>query len=165
MKGLTAALVLATVLFAAGISIGKEDVVIKDGKKVAFSYTLTVDGKVVDSSEGREPAQYTHGKGEIIPGLSKQLEGMRVGDQKTIVVPPEEGYGMANPTRLREIARSSLPADIDPKVGMLLEMRTPDGKAFPVRISELKKDTVVIDYNHPLAGKALQFQVKILTIQ
>ncbi|HID93718.1 MAG TPA: hypothetical protein EYP60_06445 [bacterium (Candidatus Stahlbacteria)] len=90
--------------------------VIQNGSRVWFDYTLTVDGEVVDSSEGRGPLQYTHGEGKIIPGLSRQLEGMRVGEERKIEVLPEEAYGQVNPDAFQEVPRSVLPADLKPQV-------------------------------------------------
>jgi FKBP-type peptidyl-prolyl cis-trans isomerase 2 len=144
---------------------GGGKMVIQDGRQVSFDYTLTVDGEVVDSSKGQGPLRYTHGKGEIIPGLARQLEGLRVGDEKTIEVPPEEAYGAINRQAFREISKASLPAGLEPKVGMYLQMQGPAGQVLPVKIAEVKDNSVVLDLNHPLAGKTLTFQVKIVDIQ
>ncbi|MBN2121376.1 MAG: peptidylprolyl isomerase [Candidatus Omnitrophica bacterium] len=138
---------------------------IQGGSKVSFDYTLTVDGEVVDSSEGRGPMEYVHGQGQIIPGLAKQLEGLKVGDEKKVVVSAEEAYGPVNPNAFQEIDKSALPQDQEPKVGMVLQAQTPEGQVFPVRISEVKDNTVMVDFNHPLAGKTLNFDVKIVSIQ
>lgn len=140
-----------------------EDVTIQKGGQVSFDYTLTVDGEVVDSSEGKEPLQYTHGEGKIIPGLSKQLEGMRVGEEKKVEVLPEEAYGQMNPDAFQEVPRSTLPADLELQVGMMLQVSGPQG-TVPARVAELKESSIVLDFNHPLAGKALSFQVKIVSI-
>jgi FKBP-type peptidyl-prolyl cis-trans isomerase 2 len=142
-----------------------ENMVIQNGSRVSFEYTLTVDGQVVDSSEGKDPLQYTHGEGNIIPGLAKQLEGLGVGDEKAITVSAEEGYGTVDPQALREIEKSKLPPTLEPQIDMFLNMSTPDGRSFPVRIAEVKENTVVLDFNHPLAGKNLNFQVKIISVQ
>ncbi len=163
-----AALICTILLFNTGgfPAYGKgEGAVIENGKQVSFDYTLTVDEKLVDSSKARGPLKYTQGKGELISGLTRQLAGMRIGDEKQIVVAPEEAYGMVDPTAFKEMARSTLPKNVEPQVGMFLQVKSPDGQVFPVRISELKKDSVVIDFNHPLAGKKLFFQVKIVSIQ
>lgn len=141
------------------------NVAIKDGSKVAFDYTLTVDGKVVDSSEGKGPLEYTQGEGKLIPGLTKQLAGMCVGDEKTVTVLPQEAYGPSNPAAFREVPVSSLPKDAKPQIGMMLQATSDNGRAFPVRIAEIKKDTVVMDFNHPLAGKTLTFKVKIVSVK
>ena len=135
------------------------------GKAVSFDYALTVDGEVIDSSKGKEPLKYVHGQGQIIPGLSKQLEGLRAGDERSVRVKPEEGYGEVNPDAFREIAKTQLPPDAEPEVGMLLQVKTPQGGIMPVKITEIRKDSVIIDFNHPLAGKTLDFKVKIVTVQ
>lgn len=138
---------------------------IANGKQVAFEYTLTVDGKVIDSSKGKAPLTYTHGQGNMLPGLAKQLEGLRVGEEKTIVLPPEEAYGAVDPTAVREVPKASLPPTITPEVGMNLKTSDPEGREYVVRVAEVKKDSVMVDFNHPLAGKTLNFQVKVLSIQ
>jgi peptidylprolyl isomerase len=132
---------------------------------VSFDYTLTVDGEVLDTSQGRGPLEYVQGQGQIIPGLAKQMEGLTVGDERKIVVSPEDAYGMVNPQAYQEVDKVSLKTDQELKVGMVIQVSTPEGQAFPVRISEVKENTFVIDLNHPLAGKILEFQVKIVSIQ
>jgi len=167
MKWFYATLIFAVILvITPGVSMGKRgDMVIGNDRKVSFDYTLTVDGKVVETSKGQKPIEYTQGKKEIIPGLESKLLGMRMGEEKTIVVPPEGAYGIVDPSAFKEITRSSLPTTIDPKVDMLLQMKNPEGKIFIARIAEIKKDSVVMDFNHPLAGKTLYFQVKVISIQ
>ncbi len=144
---------------------GAKGMTIKDGSKVSFDYTLTIDGRVVDSSEGREPLTYTHGEGQIIPGLSSQLEGLKEGDEKTVVVAPEDAYGVVDPKAFQEVPKDRMPQDIDLQVGTQLQSSSPDGRTFVVTVSEVKADSVVIDLNHPLAGKTLQFQVKVRSVQ
>lgn len=141
-----------------------EDATVQKGSQVSFDYTLTVDGEVIDSSEGRGPLEYTHGSGQIIPGLSKQLEGMKVGEEKEVQVIPEEAYGPVNPEAFQEVLKSQLPPDQEPQVGMLLYASGPQG-AMPVKITEVKEESVVVDFNHPLAGKTLTFKVKIVSIK
>lgn len=142
-----------------------KDIVVENGKEVSFNYTLTVDNEVVDSSQGKEPLNYVHGEGKIIPGLARQLEGLHVGDEKNITVQPEEAYGQVNPDALREVPRSQLPADIEPRADMPLQVRTAEGGVFPVKIAEVKEDSVIVDFNHPLAGKVLNFQIEIVSIK
>ena len=138
---------------------------IQNGKEVELHYTLTVDGEVIDTSEGKKPLSYVHGERAIIPGLSKELEGMHAGEEKTVIVTPEEGYGMVNQNASKEVPRSTLPDTIKPEAGMLLQVRGPEGKANIVKIIEVKEDTVLIDFNHPLAGKTLTFWVKVVSIK
>jgi len=142
-----------------------EEVVIEAGKKVSFDYALTVDGKVIDSSKDKGPLEYVHGEAKIIPGLARQLEGLRVGESKVVTVPAQEAYGQVNPQAFKEVAKTSLPKEAKLQVGMPLRVGTPDGKNFVVKIAEVKKDTVILDFNHPLAGKTLKFEVKIVSIQ
>ena len=137
---------------------------IEKGKKISFDYTLTVDGEVVDTSEGKKPLEYTHGDDSLIPGLTRRMEGMKEGEQRKIEVPPEEGYGIVNEKAVQEIPRTQVPKDVQPKVGMILQAQRPDGSSFPVKITGVKDDSVVIDLNHPLAGKDLFFNVKVVSI-
>ena len=168
MKRALVGVVLGMVMMMAlaGVSTGKGgERVIENGKKVTFDYTLTVDGKVVDSSKAHGPFQYMHGEKNIIPGLSKQLEGLRVGDEKAIVVAPEDAYGPIDPSAFQDIPRSRLPKEIDLHVGTQLQASSPDGKVLLVTVSQLKGDQVELNFNHPLAGKELHFQVKVVNIQ
>lgn len=141
-----------------------DQMIIEDGKKVSFDYTLTVDNEVVDSSKDRGPLEYTQGSGQIIPGLAKQMAGLKAGDERTLEVAPAEAYGEINPEAFKEVPKASLPEDLDPQPGIFLQMVGPGGQAIPVKISEVKDDVVVIDFNHPLAGKTLKFDVKIVAV-
>jgi FKBP-type peptidyl-prolyl cis-trans isomerase 2 len=142
-----------------------DDVVIKNGSKVAFDYTLTVDGKVADTSAGKKPLEYVQGDGKLIPALTKKLEGMRAGEEKTIVLPPEEAYGKVNPDAKREVPKTALPQNTELKPGMTMQARDAKGNVFMTKIAEVKKDSVIMDMNHPLAGKTLTFKIKIVSIQ
>lgn len=137
---------------------------IQDNMDVGLEYSLTVDGAVVDSTEGKQPLHYVHGKGKIIPGLERQLAGMHIGEAKEITVPPEEGYGQVDPSAVVEVDKTKLPPDTVPAVGMVLRGVNPDGQMFQARIKEIKDDKVTLDLNHPLAGKTLMFKVKIVSI-
>ncbi|MFA5146922.1 MAG: peptidylprolyl isomerase [Candidatus Omnitrophota bacterium] len=143
---------------------GAESPVIHTGSKVAFDYTLTVDGKMMDSSEGKGPINYVQGDGRLIVGLAKALEGMRAGEEKTVTVPPAEAYGTMDPKAVREVPRSSLPTDREVKVGMMLQAKDAKGGTLITRVAEIRKDTVLMDFNHPLAGKTLIFKVKIVSV-
>jgi len=138
---------------------------IEKGKKIAFEYTLTVEGKVVDSSDGKEPLKYTHGDNSLIPGLTKRMEGMKEGEERKIEVPPEEGYGLVSKEAFQEVPREQVPSNVEPTAGMILQAQRPDGSTFPVKITEVTDNTVKIDLNHPLAGKNLNFDVKVVSVQ
>jgi FKBP-type peptidyl-prolyl cis-trans isomerase 2 len=146
-------------------SAAKPATVIQTGSLVAFDYTLTDEsGNVIDSSKGKEPMRYVHGKGEIIPGLEKEMAGMSVGGEKKVTVKPEEGYGPVNPQAFQEVPKDKLPPEAL-KVGTVLTATGPQGQRVPVRVHEIKENTVVMDFNHPLAGKILLFDVKITEIK
>jgi len=148
-----------------GFFLQEEIMAIENGKKVTFHYTLTVDDEVIQSSESQEPMAYTHGSGQIIPGLASQMEGMNEGEEKIILVAAEDAYGKQDPGAFKEVPKSSLPEGLNPEKEMMLQLHTSEGRAIPVRISEVKEDSIVIDLNHPLAGKDLQFDVKVLSVE
>lgn len=140
-------------------------VTIASDMDVALEYTLTVDGAVVDSTEGKDPFHYIHGRRQVIAGLERQLQGLHVGDSKELTVAPEEGYGAADPAAVVEVPKTQLPPDAQPTVGMVLRGLNPDGQSFRATVKEVKDQTVTLDLNHPLAGKTLTFKIKVLDIK
>ncbi|WP_447976878.1 FKBP-type peptidyl-prolyl cis-trans isomerase [Candidatus Nitrospira bockiana] len=135
------------------------------GKVVSVEYTLRLDDReVFESNVGGDPLTYTHGSQEIIPGLEKALEGMKVGETKQVTVAPEDAYGVVHPEGIFEVEKSRIPSE-GLKVGAQLQGSGPDGRPVYPRVSEIKGDTVVLDLNHPLAGKTLHFDVKVLDIK
>ena len=161
---------IVSLLMASGSALAQQKPaaakpVVETGSAVSFDYTLTDEsGKVVDTSKGKEPMQYVHGKGQIIPGLEKELAGMSVGSEKKVTVKPEEAYGAVDSTAFTEVPKEKLPPDAL-KVGTMLLAQGPQGQGVPVRVHEIKEKTVVMDFNHPLAGKTLSFDVKITDIK
>ncbi len=138
---------------------------VKSGDKVAIHYTGSlIDGTVFDSSEGREPLEFTVGSGQIIPGLDAALQGMKVGEKKTVTIAPEDAYGAHHPEGVLEVPKSQLPDDLPLEVGTMLEMRSPDGRAAPVTITAVGEDSVTLDANHMLAGKELVFDFELVSI-
>ena len=142
-----------------------DDPVVGTGKKFTLDYTLTVDNKELETSVGKTPLTYTVGNRNIIPGLEAQLNGMHMNEEKVINVAAKDAYGDVDPKAIKEFPVTSLPKGMDPKVGMILQATAPDGSRFPAKISEIKGDKVVLDFNHPLAGKDLTFKVKVLKIE
>ena len=128
---------------------------IKEGSKVKFDYTLTVDGKVADTSAGRGPLEYTHGAGHIIPGLEEELTGMKVG--------PEKGYGKVLPEAIRRVPKEAIGGAEHLKVGDMVGASN-EGHTFRAVVKEITDKEVVLDFNHPLAGKDLTFDVEIKEI-
>jgi FKBP-type peptidyl-prolyl cis-trans isomerase SlyD len=144
---------------------GKGETMVKDGVTVSLEYTLSGDdGKIIESNKGKEPLRYVDGRSQIIPGLEKALEGMKAGGEKKVTVKPEDAYGPVDPNAYREVPKENIPAD-SLKEGMALFAKNSEGEMFPVRVKEVKDKTVVIDMNHPLAGKTLVFDVKIIDVQ
>ena len=143
---------------------GKADAA-ADGKQVSLEYTLTLEDKSkIDSNVGKDPLIVTLGDHQIIPGLEKQLVGMKVGDSKHIEVSPEEGYGKVDPERKQTVEKAKVPEDAR-KVGAKLTGQTPDGRMVFAQVTEVKDDTITLDLNHPLAGKKLFFDVKVLKVE
>ncbi|HSF56598.1 MAG TPA: peptidylprolyl isomerase, partial [Candidatus Binatia bacterium] len=139
--------------------------VVKDGSVVSLEYTLSgEDGKTIESNKGKEPLRYTHGGQQIVPGLEKSLTGMKTGEEKRVKVRPEEGYGPVDPKGFQEFPKDKIPSE-GLKVGAVLTARGPQGQQVPVRVHEIKEKTVVLDLNHPMAGKTLVFDIKVLDVQ
>lgn len=136
-----------------------------EGTRVSLEYTLTLeDQTVIDTNVGKDPLVYTHGSREIIPGLEKQLIGLKVGDTKSVEVAPAEGYGEVDPNRVQEVPKENVPEEAW-GVGKKLQGRGPDGGMMFAEVTEVKENTVIVDLNHPLAGKTLFFAVKVLNIE
>ena len=144
-----------------------ENLTVADDMVVSMDYTLTLDdGEVVDSSEGREPLEFLHGRGQIIPGLEKELYGMTVGDAKKVAVAPTDGYGVPDDDAFQLYPREAFPDNMDLKEGMGLHMRdTESDQVIEAYVYEIRPDGVVLDFNHPLAGETLYFDVKIAGVR
>lgn len=137
---------------------------IEAGSNVQIAYTLKEDGgEVIETSEGRGPVTYTQGDGQLVPGLERAMLGLRPGDEKKVVVKPEEAYGILDPAAVTEVPRNMIPAE-SLKVGTMLMARSAQGDSRPVRVKEIKDSTVILDLNHPLAGKTLVFDVRVLAV-
>ncbi|MEW6178360.1 MAG: peptidylprolyl isomerase [Chloroflexota bacterium] len=139
--------------------------VVADDVVVTMAYTLTVNGEVIDSSEESDPLIFLQGYRNIIPGLEKELYGMNIGDTKKVIVKPEDGYGDEDPEAFMEVPRNEFPKEIPMEEGIELEIRDEDGEILLATIDRVTKDTVRLNFNHPLAGKTLEFDVKILDLR
>jgi FKBP-type peptidyl-prolyl cis-trans isomerase SlyD len=139
---------------------------IANGSVVGIDYSLHLgDGNVVDKSEPGDPLTYLHGEGQIVPGLEAALEGLDVGETKQVVVDPKNGYGEHDPRGVQEVPRGAFPPDFDPKPGMALTAEGQNGEPVPFSIREVRPDNVLIDLNHPLAGKTLHFEVTVREVR
>ena len=137
--------------------------IILDGKKVKIHYTLQVEGEVVDTSEGKDPLLYLQGTDALVPGLQKGLLYRHEGENCRIMVPPEEAYGLIDESRITEVSKSSLPEG-RLEIGYVVTAEDNDGARMHARVREIRDDTVLLDFNHPFAGKVLQFDVKVLEV-
>lgn len=138
---------------------------VKEGDTVRIHYTGTLtDGQTFDSSEGRDPLEFTVGSGQIIPGLDAALPGMEVGQKKQVDVPADQAYGPRNPEAQQQVPRAEIPDDIPLDIGTQLQVQTPQGQAVPVTVIEVTDDQVTLDANHPLAGQDLTFAIELVEI-
>tara|TARA_B110000046_G_scaffold185756_1_gene229096 strand:- start:10772 stop:11218 length:447 start_codon:yes stop_codon:yes gene_type:complete len=138
---------------------------VKENNTVKVNYTGKLsDGQIFDSSEGREPIEFTLGQGQLIPGFEKGLIDMKLNEKKTITIPKEEAYGDVNKDLIQEVKKTELPQDMAPEVGMGLVSKSPDGQEMNLMVVEVREETIVIDGNHPLAGKELVFDLEVLAI-
>jgi FKBP-type peptidyl-prolyl cis-trans isomerase SlyD len=149
---------------AGGQKKGTTAMTVSNGKQVTLEYTLKLDDQlVVETNVGGEPLKVTQGSHQIISGVEKAIDGMAVGEEKKITVAPADGYGSIDPKAFQEVDKNMVPSD-SRKVGTSLEGKTSDGRTVFPRVSEVKNDTVVLDFNHPLAGKTLYLDVRVLDI-
>jgi peptidylprolyl isomerase len=138
----------------------------KSGDTVKIHYTGTLDdGSQFDSSSGRDPREFEVGSGQVIPGFDKAVEGMAVGDSKSVRIEAEDAYGQRHDQLVQEVDRSLLPEDLDPKAGMALQSNSPDGQVMQFMVTAVNEETVTVDANHPLAGQALSFDIELVDIK
>src|SRR5450432_2757449 len=134
-----------------------------DTVKVHYHGKLT-DGTTFDSSEGREPLEFEVGSGMVIKGFDDGVTGMQTGEKKTINIPVDEAYGPVNEDMLVEFPRSNFPPEMNPEIGMQLNMTSGDGQVIPVVITEVQDDIISLDANHPLAGHDLVIDLELVEI-
>jgi FKBP-type peptidyl-prolyl cis-trans isomerase SlyD len=133
---------------------------------VSIEYRLHLgDGKIIDESDPGDPLVYLHGYEEIVPGLEKALEGKKPGESLKVQVSPEEGYGEYDPDGVEEVARDEFPPDMELVAGGVVEAVDEDGEEVEFLVKELRAKTVVVDFNHPLAGKTLHFEVTVREVR
>jgi FKBP-type peptidyl-prolyl cis-trans isomerase 2 len=139
---------------------------VKENNTVKVNYTGKLsDGQVFDSSEGKEPMEFTLGQGQLIPGFEKGLIDMKLNEKKTITIAKEEAYGDINNDLIQEVEKTQLPQDMTPEVGMGLVSKSPDGQEMNLLVVEVREESIVIDGNHPLAGKELIFDLEVVEIK
>ncbi len=136
---------------------------VTDGSKVKVHYTGKLnDGTVFDTSQDREPLEFTVGQGQVIPGFEDAVRGMETGDSKNVTINCEQAYGQRRDDMILDVPRDRFPDEIPPKVGQQLMLRHPEGQEFPAFIIDVKEDAITIDANHPLAGEDLDFEIELV---
>jgi peptidylprolyl isomerase len=138
---------------------------VASGNKIKVHYTgKLTDGTVFDSSRGREPLEFTAGAGQMIKGFDDGVIGMSVGEIRTLLIPSDEAYGPVQEELLIPFPLSQFPPNMNPEIGMELTLTTQDGRPVPVVVAEIEAEVAILDANHPLAGKDLQFEVELVEI-
>ena len=144
-------------------SSGKTVVSGGDTVKVEYQGTLP-DGTIFDSSTKGEPLSFIVGAGAVIPGFERGVIGMKLNEEKTIIIKTEEAYGPRDEKYVRAIPKTKFPPDLNPEVGKSVNLQTRDGQELPATVIKVEGDMVTLDFNHPLAGKDLTFAIKVVGI-
>jgi len=138
---------------------------VQDGVVVSMKYTLHVDDEEIDSSKGQDPLQFLVGHGNIISGLEREMIGMKVGESKEVVILPADGYGEFDEDAFMAVPRSAFPQDMEIEEGAELTVKDDAGQSRYARVDMIEGDTVTLNFNHPLAGDELHFNVKIIELR
>jgi FKBP-type peptidyl-prolyl cis-trans isomerase 2 len=142
----------------------EENFMIKTGSNVSIHYTLSVAGRVVDSSQERGPLTFVHGSKQIIVGLEEHLEGMQAGDETKVSIPAEKAYGPRDPGAVHMFAKDAFESPEKLSVGMTVQGETQHGQQFTGVVSEVSDNDITLDFNHPLSGKTLDFEIKVVEV-
>jgi len=137
----------------------------KSGDNVKIHYTGTLeDGTEFDSSAGREPLAFALGTGQVITGFDNAVDGMTVGESKTVTIPANEAYGDRHEQLVQQVPKTALPEDMKPEVGMQLQSQSPEGQVMNLVVTDVEEESITVDANHPLAGQALTFAIELVEI-
>jgi len=138
---------------------------VKSGDTVKIHYTGTLDdGTQFDSSAGRDPLEFEVGSGQVIPGFDKAVEGMGVGESRKVNITADDAYGPRHEQMVQEVPKTALPDGLEPVEGMTLQAQNQQGQAMQLTVTAVSEDTITVDGNHPLAGKALNFEIELVEI-
>jgi len=138
---------------------------VQNGVVVSMEYTLKINGEVIDSSEGQDPLEFLTGHGNIISGLEREMIGMKIGERKEVVVAPADGYGEYDDEAFLDVPGKQFPSDMKVEEGLELTVRDDRGDARYARIESVEGETVRLNFNHPLAGDELHFNVKVVNLR
>ena len=154
---------------SAGCGKGKsavEEKMVKAGDTVKIMYKGTLeDGSVFDSTQTGKPFEFVAGVGSVIPGFDQAVTGMKLNEKKQVTIKATDAYGLRNDNMFRRFPHSFFPADMNPKLDMVISLQGPNGREFPGKITEITADSVTVDLNHPLAGKDLTFEIEMVGIE
>ncbi|MDZ7923719.1 MAG: peptidylprolyl isomerase [Marinagarivorans sp.] len=141
------------------------DLVIGNDTKVTLNFALALeDGTVVDSNVDGDPVTFTVGDGNLLSGFERAMYGLKAGDEKAITILPEQGFGQPNPNNVQEIPSTDFPPDMTLSIGLMLSFADAQGTELAGVIKEIRGSTIIVDFNHPLAGRTLLFRVKIHSV-
>jgi len=138
---------------------------VQDNLVITLDYKLFIEDEMMESTEDGEPILFIQGIGQIIPGLENALYGMEVGDQKSVVIQPEDGYGEYDPESLQEAKKEEFSEEIPLDVGTFLDLEDDEGDVLSAQVIAAEEDTVTLDFNHPLAGKTLTFEITVTDLR
>ncbi len=138
---------------------------VKDNIVVTLDYKLIVEDEMMESTEDGEPIKFIQGLGQIISGLENALYGLKIGDQKTVVIQPGDGYGEYDPESLQEAKKEEFSEEIPLDMGTFLDLEDDEGDILSAQIVAAEEDTVTLDFNHPLAGKTLTFEITLTDLR
>lgn len=157
-----ALIVLGTLFLTSSGVAQEEDSMVSAGSTVSLELTLTLeDGTVIESNVDRDPLTYVHGEGQILPALEEELAGMAVDESKSVALGPADAFGPVDPEAFQEVPLDNIPEEAR-DVGTRLSAEGFDG---PIRVHEVREDTIVLDFNDPLAGQNVTFDVKVVAIE
>lgn len=135
---------------------------VENGLFVSVDYKGSLqNGEVFDSSRGRQPLEIQMGAGQLIKGFERELTGMAINEKKTFTLQPEDAYGLKDENLTQSFARSEVPPEMDPQVGMTVGLYSPEGRQVPARITHVDDEKLILDLNHPLAGESLTFEIEV----
>jgi FKBP-type peptidyl-prolyl cis-trans isomerase SlyD len=137
---------------------------VEKGKKIRISYTVKVNGEVIETTKGKPPLFYEQGKPQVLASIQNNLEGKFEGEVVKFDLTPLEAYGVYDQSKIQNIPLSEMPPKENLKVGMMLQDKQKDGGVKVGRVKEINVDHVVLDFNHPMAGKTLSYEVDIITV-
>lgn len=145
--------------------MSEEAIAIYHGSKVSMHFTISLeDGTVAETTQGEDPLQFVMGDETLIEGLELALFGLKAGDKQSLKIGPETAYGYPDPENIHPMERTDFPEDMTLKRGMIISFALPDGDEFPGMITDVGDKQVTVDFNHPLAGREILFEVEILTV-